>query len=330
MFESAVNKLTAWYVAALLVLVVLFSLPIYTVATDRLERSAQRQTEIIEGSRQGPRPDMIIMDNWREQRREVLEQERMQLLRQIAFIDIFIVAIGALASYFFAKRTLMPIEEAHIAQSRFTADASHELRTPLATMQAEIEVALKDTHATKQSLSDTLTSNLEEIARLKNLSDQLLLLTKIDNDELLKTRVALSKVITKRTDELAKRYAVAIEKDITPKIYVNGDDHLLSEVLTILIDNAVRYANKEAPKISVVLKKEHNHAVLTVEDNGQGIANNDLPYIFDRFYRGTKTSGDGHGLGLALAKEIIEKHGGNIAAENIKNSGAKFTIVLHA
>ncbi len=327
MFESAVNKLTLWYVAALLLVVLLFSLPIYNIATNRLERSAERQGEIIAGGRTGgPREVIVLPPDFASQRREVLNDEREELLKQIIFIDIVIVGLGAVASYFFAKRTLRPIEEAHTAQSRFTADASHELRTPLATMQTEIEVALKSNVSTKKTFSETLNSNLEEIARLKNLSDQLLVLTKIDNDKLTKKTVLLSKAIDKRATELEKQHGIKITKEIQPKIKVLGEEDLLTEVVTILVNNSLQHANVDNPKVRIALVKDRSKVVLSVEDNGEGIAEKDLPYIFDRFYRGTKTKSEGHGLGLSLAYEIISKHGGQLTVENKPSSGGAMFI----
>ena len=143
MFESAVNKLTAWYVAAILVIVVLFSLPVFGFASNGLDRATQRQGEYLRGQMAG-QPNYQGPPDYFDRRADLVQQERNELLGRIALIDILIVALGAVGSYFFAKRTLKPIEEAHEAQSRFTSDASHELRTPLATMQAEIEVALRD------------------------------------------------------------------------------------------------------------------------------------------------------------------------------------------
>jgi signal transduction histidine kinase len=325
MFQSAVNKLTAWYVAALLIIVLLFSLPIFGIASNKLDRATMRQGEIF---REAPgRPLDDERPEQRLRREEVIEQERSDLLKQIIFIDILIVSAGAVASYYFAKRTLRPIEEAHEAQGRFTADASHELRTPLATMQAEIEVALRDKNPSAKSLQGTLKSNLEEIARLRGLSDQLLTLTKVDTNALVKKQFSLSKATVKRIDELQNQYSIQIKNDIKPNINFVGDEHLVIEVVTILVDNAVRYSDKK-PEITLT---KHSEAIyLAVSDKGIGIQEAEYSRIFERFYRGRNitTQKNGHGLGLSLAQEIATKSGGYITVESQYGKGSTFTLVL--
>jgi signal transduction histidine kinase len=329
MFESAVNKLTAWYVAALLVIVVVFSLPVFSLASNRLDRATQRQGEILRGGPDSrfdnqPPPNFFL-----QSREDVVRQERSELLRQILVVDVIIVIIGAVGSYYFAKRTLKPIQEAHEAQSRFTADASHELRTPLAVMQTEIEVALRNKDAQKNELRGILASNLEEIARLRILSDQLLALTKVGTNILSRETFSLSKAVTKRISELEKQYDISITTEIKPNITFVGDEHLLMEIVTILVSNAVQYSVKN-PKILVSLLKERNVISLNVSDEGIGIKPEEIETIFERFYRGTngEKQKSGHGLGLALAKEIALKSGGELIVESEVGVGSVFTLTL--
>lgn len=328
MFESAVNKLTAWYVAAILVIVILFSLPVFGFASNGLDRATQRQGEYLRGQMVG-QPNVQGPPDYFDHRADLVQQERNELLGRIAAIDVIIVILGAVGSYFFAKRTLKPIEEAHEAQSRFTSDASHELRTPLATMQAEIEVALRDKKPTVTDLQQTLGSNLEEIARLRNLSDQLLALTRVDTDALDKKQFSLSKATQKRVTELEKQHSITIKKEIAPSIAYVGDELLLMEVLTIFVNNAVQYS-KDAPEISVLLQKQSGSIRLAVRDNGVGISDDDQTRIFDRFFRNDTTGANvgGHGLGLALAKEIAKKSGAHIEVESELGVGSVFTLVL--
>ncbi len=328
MFRSAVNKLTAWYVAALLVIILVYSVPMYRIASDRLDRTSRRQGDILVQKQViflGPSPDDI-----RGLRQAVVADEKSDLLRQIALIDVILLVLGTTASYYFAKKTLHPIEEAHIAQTRFTADASHQLRTPLATMQSEIEVAMRNSKSTKSELESTLSSNLEEIARLNRLSTQLLLLTKIDNNSLSGSEFSWSKTISKKILNTESRYNMKISSNIKANISVRGEESLLSEVVTILLENAVKYADKKHPKIEVSLSKASKKNVLIISDNGPGIDLKDLPKIFDRFYRGKQTieNSSGNGLGLALAKEITEKHGGHISVNTKVGKGSSFSLTL--
>lgn len=329
MFRSAVNKLTAWYVAALLIFIVVFSVPVYRIASDRLDRTSRRQGDILIQKQllfQGPPSDDIV-----GLRQAVVQDEKSDLLRQISIIDVILLVIGTTASYYFAKKTLRPIEEAHIAQTRFTADASHQLRTPLATMQSEIEVALRNGKASKSELESTLTSNLEEIARLNRLSTQLLLLTKIDNNVLTSSEFSWSKTVSRKVSNIENQYNMKISSNIENNITVRGEESLLSEVVTILLENAVKYADKKHPKIEVNLNKSSKKIVLVVSDNGPGIDTKDLTKIFDRFYRGKQSidnNSGGNGLGLALAKEISEKHGGHISVNTRLGKGSSFILTL--
>jgi signal transduction histidine kinase len=334
MFQSAVNKLTAWYVAALLIMVVLFSLPTFNFASTRLERASQRQGELFLRQPGGTPPPGGANSSVKEpeygiERRVLIQEEQKNLLREIIITDALIVAAGAVLSYFFARHTLRPIQEAHEAQSRFTADASHELRTPLATMQAEIEVVLRDKKPDTKSLQNTLASNLEEIARLRGLSDQLLALTKVDTDALAKKQFSLSKAATKRIAELEKQYGIKISQDVKPNILLTGDEHLLTEIITILVDNAVTYSSNE-PNITVSLKKAGDSILLSIADKGVGINPDEQKAIFERFYRGKNmtTHKAGHGLGLSLAQEIAKKSGGIISVTSKVGAGSAFTLEL--
>ncbi len=336
MFQSAVNKLTAWYIAGIVLVCLLFSFPIYNVTSRRLQVGAVRQTQFIErlpaggpaqeqGHQQGHVPDLIYM------RDRQLEDDRWQLLKTMAIVNVLIIGGGSYLSYWFAKRTFKPIEEAHEAQARFTADASHELRTPLATMQTEIEVALRDKKLGVGSAKDVLNSNLEEIARLRSLSDQLLALTRLDGNGITLQNVQISQAVEAELASLKKQYGPIITSDVQKNLNVQGDERLLRQVLSILVDNAVRYSGEQTPKIHVSLAEHEHKLQLSVQDNGVGIKAGELPHIFDRFYRGSRANAinsTGHGLGLALAKEIIDKHHGTIDVKSSPNQGSNFTINL--
>ncbi len=328
MFKSAVFKLTAWYVGALMLVCLLFSLPFYNVASDRLRRGAEHQTEVVRGLP----GQMISRDFLRQlesQREKVLDEDRRDLVTSIITINLLIIGTGAIASYLFARRTLKPIENAHNAQVRFTSDASHELRTPLAVMQTEIDVALRNKNLTSGEAKEILASNLEEVARLRNLSDQLLDLTKPQSELVLKT-IKLDDLLNKEIKQLEKRHKIKISSDITKKITIKGDPTLLTQAINILVDNAVAYSDKK-PEISLRLYRKNKKVNISVSDKGQGIKPGELDSIFERFYRGsdsTKLNPSGHGLGLPLAKNIISRHGGEITVKSSPGKGSEFTLML--
>ncbi|HTE22020.1 MAG TPA: HAMP domain-containing sensor histidine kinase [Candidatus Limnocylindria bacterium] len=328
-FASAVRKLTLWYVGALFAVCLVFSTATYVVASNRLEHGAQKQTAIIEGF---DGPTGVLIPRVKTLRDQQIAEDRQQLLRSIVLANIVILALGAYFSYQFAKQTLQPIEAAHDAQARFTTDASHELRTPLATMQAEIEVALRDKKFNAAQARQVLHSNLEEIARLRGLSEQLLGLTRLDSGSLTRVRVPISQVVAEEIAHFKKQHPDAtIEGTLAPKLTIQGDEKLLRQLITILADNAIKYAGNQPARLSIELKKLDSAIQLSVADQGIGIKATEIPHIFDRFYRGsnaTKHSPSGHGLGLSLAKQIVEAHDGTIQATSQPGKGSAFTVKL--
>lgn len=330
MFESAVKKLTVWYVSALFVVCLAFSFPTYFIASNRLTQGALSQTEILKGL-DGPVSITSIPRQIALLRDEQLQRDRQQLFHTIVLANIVTLSLGAYFSYRFAKRTLKPIEESHDSQARFTTDASHELRTPLATMQAEIEVALRDKTFSTSQAKKVLASNLEEIARLEHLSEQLLNLARLDSGQLQEKSISLSTLIEKEIGHIQKHTRVTIDRTIEKDISTQGDEHLLRQLLTILVDNAIKYSDSDSPRIGVKLQKKDNRVILAVSNEGIGIKASEIPHIFDRFYRGSsasKHSANGHGLGLSLARQIVEAHGGTIKATSQPDEYTTFEINL--
>jgi two-component system sensor histidine kinase VanS len=196
-------------------------------------------------------------------------------------------------------------------------------------MQTEIEVALRDKKLTTAVAKDILTSNLEEVARLRQLSDQLLGLTRAEAPLKL-AKLNLSNLVTEQMQLFGQRHnlqpTVHAQKDISLK----GDDLLLAQVMSIIVDNAVTYSGLPDPAISVDLKEDNNQVILTITNKGKTIAAKDLEHIFDRFYRGKNAAvhnPNGHGLGLALAKDIIARHNGSLEASSTAGTTI-FTISL--
>ncbi len=328
MFQSAVRKLTFWYIGALVSVCIIFTLLTYGVASARLERGARRQADISQGIQGQPKIGGLEM-RLRNLRDEQLKQDRNSLKLTLLLTNLGVLLIGSYFSYLFAKRTLQPIEESHAAQTRFAQDASHELRTPLAVMMAETEVALGNNKLSISDAKNVLNSNLEEIRNLRDLSEQLLDLTRLDSGDLKMEEVNMSKLLGSEISKLNKRYRLKISADISPDIMVIGNKHLLAQVLTILIDNAVAHSGNIKPSIMVSLSTRDSNTEITVSDNGIGISPSHQEHIFDRFYSVHQpNTKKGHGLGLALAKQISVLHGGTISVSSRQKQGATFTVTL--
>jgi two-component system, OmpR family, sensor histidine kinase CiaH len=331
-FQATLIKLTALYLAIIMVISFFFSVNLYRVSAEELNRSYERQMMVIHNS---PRLNAFLVSNgFIDQFESEFRQAKNRIVLQLLYTNLFILVAGGALSYFMAKRTLRPIQESHDAQSRFTSDASHELRTPVAAMRSEIEVALRDEKLTKEEAKHLLRSNLEELSKLTALTDGLLRLSRLENNTLEFKPVALDEVVTeavKRTLPLAKKKSITVKENLQPELIVNGDAASLIEMAVILIDNAIKYSPPQST-VRVELKKRQKQPVLTVRDEGQGIIKDDIPHIFDRFYRAdssrTKESTDGYGLGLAIAKSIASAHQANIHVSSTYGKGTAFHITL--
>jgi signal transduction histidine kinase len=220
-------------------------------------------------------------------------------------------------------------------QNRFIGDASHELRTPLTSLKTAMEVTLRDKNLSLLNAKKTIKESITEINRLQSLSEGLLQLTQYQkpNGNLQFQKVILSEVIEeaiKKIEPLAKQKVITIDYKVEG-YEINGNKFGLIDLLVILLDNAVKYSHKNTT-VTITSHKTDRLVLLSVNDQGVGIAEKDLPHIFDRFYRAdsarTKTAEGGYGLGLSIAKKIVEAHHGTIAVESRLGQGSKFTVLL--
>lgn len=261
---------------------------------------------------------------------------RSTLFRQLVIFNTGMLVAGAFISYALARRTLRPMEAALETQKRFAADASHELRTPLATMLTEIDVTLRNPHATPARLKAALASSREELINLQTLSEHLLQLAQpTDNTNAAKKTVALDKAVLaaiNRFHKVAQAKHIAIT-DLTPNLTGRIDMIALTQVLAILIDNAIKYS---VPRTTITIggHADGTYVYLWVRDQGIGIRPQDLPHIFDRFYRAdisrSHHQANGYGLGLSLAQTIMRQQRGTISVKSEPGSGSTFTLKIHA
>jgi len=324
MFESATLKLTAWYLAILVAISLLFSIVIYSTASSEIGARLgflQNDTRIVFN---------IPINKLDDLRDTQIHEAKANLIISLVITNLCIWVAGGIGSYYLARRTLTPIEEAHEAQSRFTSDASHELRTPLASMKTEIEVALRDPALTKDEMKELLSSNLEEVNKLSQLSQTLLQLSRLDHDNIPREKVKLYKT----AEVVAERFGAdssRIKFDGKKSYDVFANPANVEELFTILLDNALKYS-PSGSEVSVSFIKQRQLAGFEVRNGGKGIAADVLPHIFDRFYRAdsSRTSGDkkGYGLGLALAKKIVELHDGELTVSSAPQKQTIFRVLL--
>lgn len=328
MFHSAALKLTTWYLLIIMVLSVGSSVALYHVSSSDLTRNARRQVIFF--------ADQLEPEDFRDYtrlRQRQLNDDIANLRQNLLLFNIAVLIAGGAAAYALARRHLQPIEEALESQTRFAADASHELRTPLAAMQTEIEVALRNRGLTKAQAIGQLQSNLEEVGKLKTLSEGLLRLAQRSSEDITDSVAELKPVVKEAVARLKKAAAakkISID-DRTNNMLIKGDPDSLNELVAILLDNAIKYS--PAGSIVKVTSRKHGKLVLlSISDEGAGIPKVELPRIFERFYRAdssrSKQQAQGYGLGLAIAKKIAELHDGEIEVKSRSGKGSTFTLKL--
>lgn len=294
MFNSARLKLTAWYLIVIMLVSVSFSLMIFQIQVAEWQRFERRfHFEVVSEA-----------------------AERLTIFLVVINGGILITAGGL--GYVLAGRTLKPIKEMVDDQNRFIGDASHELRTPLTAIKSALEVNLTD----KKLLKDCL----EQVDKLQSLTEGLLQLSK-DNPKFESVKLAMViEDAIKVVGPKAKPKNITI-KSVGISSSVKGDKNSLTDLVTILLDNAVKYS----PKKSTVTV-ETDKSGFSISDQGIGIEQKDLPHIFDRFYRAdsarTKSDGGGYGLGLSIAKKIVDANHGSIKVESKLDSGTTFSVTF--
>lgn len=240
--------------------------------------------------------------------------------------------LGELAQAF--NKTFERLESSFEQMKRFTSDASHEMRTPLAAVRAIGEIALREPRSADQ-YQETISSVLEETARLQGLCESLLLLSRADSGaislsrkesnlfDLLQSTVQVLEVLA---EEKSQKLVLQVPKDIS----VSVDVSFFRQALMNLIDNAIKYSPSNT-EIGVRAKKENGRVFVSVHDNGPGISSEHQHFIFDRFYRVDSSRSrekGGAGLGLAIVSWIVRVHGGSLTVRSEAGKGSVFEISL--
>ncbi len=315
-FTWARIKLSALYLLIIAAILIAYSLAIYTNATERAHDNS--------GAIRSPE-EQTYYDRAVDQTRSL-----------IFLVDgaVFIVSAGL--SYLLAGYTLKPIRKALEAQAEFSADASHELRTPLTVMRTGIEVLLRSGEPLSQKTEKVLRSNLEEIQSMSLMSEQLLALSRgeestagvfqiLDLGDLIKTTVD-------KFEPLASEKQIRLSRDMIESVRIYGDAASLERMLKNILSNAVAYTPRHG-SITVSLTIDAKTATITVADTGLGIAEKDLPHLFERFYKAdnARTGGaSGSGLGLSIVKQIVDHHKGTVEIVSVLGNGATVVVRLPA
>lgn len=222
-------------------------------------------------------------------------------------------------------------------RSDFIANVSHELRTPIAMLQGYSEAILDDVVTSEEERNEMFRIIYDESQRMGRLVTDLLDLARMESGHirLYKDVVPISVSLERMTQKFAqvakeKQVQLLFESELSEDVTVSIDEDRIEQVLTNLIDNAIRHTQQDGT-VKVSLTTELSYAKIAVEDTGIGIPSDDLPYVFERFYKADKArtrSKGGTGLGLAIARNIVEAHEGNIKVESVEKEGTTFTFYL--
>ena len=324
--KSRTGRLTLTYLAIIMSMTILFSIVIFFISSAQFDRTPRPDFEYLGD---GESVQTGIEDVFR---RRVIEA-KIGLVWSLSMLNLVSLVGGALFSYYLARLTMRPIEDALESQSQFVSDASHELRTPLTALQTANEVALRRKQLTLTQAKAVLQQNIDETEKLRSLSDALLGLVKEEHADRRVENVFVNDVVgdvlqVVASQALAKKIAI---NDDTGSLSVRVNKVALTQILKILLENAVKYSPQKT-SISVSAKKAGDYVVISVSDQGPGIAREEQSKIFDRFYRVDSSRStqheDGNGLGLAIAKTIADRQGIKLGVDSQLGQGASFTVTV--
>ena len=313
-FQKAKIKLTAFYVAVMFCILVIFTGILMSTIESRLRASLDGKILIT------------------QEQEDPLRNASDDIEAVIYTIDGLLLLIIAFSSYFLAGRTLKPIKDTLDTQEKFSADASHDLRTPLAIIITESEVLLQGKEVGVSEYKKVIESNIEEAKKMNILVSDLLLIARGENSILEKEKVNVSVLLSTITHKMKQQIdnknlllEQGIEKDILLKINKKDVERIVKNIL----QNAINYTN--VGKVKVTLRQENKKVTLEITDTGVGISKKDLPFVFDRFFKAEHSRNDesGSGLGLPIAKTLLERNGGKIDITSEVEVGTKVTIILN-
>ena len=320
MKQQRVRRLALSYLAVIMTLSLVFSVIIYAITSVQLNRP------LPPGEHTQQPPELVERQFTRrlEQRNS---ETRGSVIVSLIVLNGVMLLVGYWLSLLLARRTLAPIERVMQAQVQFVSDASHELRTPLTALMTTNEVALRKKTLDEKKVRAVFQRNIDEVERLHELTDNLLQLTQVDNQQIEKQAVDMAKLVR---DTVDRYQPVADKKQVVLDVQVPSVNHVVAvvavtQILGTLIDNAIKYS---PPGSTVVIRLDEQ--TLSVVDQGIGIAKQNQAKVFDRFYRSdearTRGHGSGYGLGLAIARAVADKNGYQLSVKSEAGQGSTFSL----
>lgn len=254
----------------------------------------------------------------------------------LVLLAIWVGAMGCflLVSIQLSKVAARPMEEAIGREKQFVADASHDLKTPLSVILANNSILRENPEARVGSLSRWTDSTQQAAKRMQQLIGEMLTLADVERPEapLELTQVDIASLVMKAALELesvAYEKGVALDTELPDSLLGRSSENYLQRIAASLMENAIKYEPRGG-QVLVTLTRSRRHAILEVRNRSTHISQEDLPHVFDRFYRSDKSRQSktgGHGLGLAITKEMVTKLGGTIQASSGED-GTTFSVKL--
>ncbi len=264
------------------------------------------------------------------------EKAMIDLLRIASAASLVVsIAVFGVFCYWQARRTIVPITEAWSKQRQFAADTSHELRNPLASIQANAELLLVNPDHTIEEESRHVAAILESSQRMSSMLSTLLTLARADadQDELTYEQVDLSALLDGLIDQfeqIGSLRGIAVSGSIESSVVLVGDRERLTELFSVLLDNAIRYTGPGG-NVRLTCSVERGYPRVAVEDTGIGISAAELDAVFQRFYRNGEArfvNPEGTGLGLSIAQWIAERHNAELSVTSSEGKGSCFTVTF--
>lgn len=320
MKQQRVRRLALSYLAVIMTLSLAFSVIIYAITSVQLNRP-------LPPGEHAQQPPELVERQFSRRLEQRNRETRGLVIMSLVVLNGAMLLVGYWLSLLLARRTLAPIERAMRAQVQFVSDASHELRTPLTALMTTNEVALRKKTLDEKKARAVFQRNIDEVEKLRELTDNLLQLTQVDNQQIEKQAVDMAKLVR---DTVDRYQPVADKKQVALDMQVPSVTHMVAvtavtQILGTLVDNAIKYSS---PGSTVVIRLDGQ--TLSVVDQGIGIAKKDQAKIFDRFYRSdearTRRHSSGYGLGLAIAKAVADKNGYQLSVKSEAGQGSTFSL----
>ena len=320
MKQQRVRRIALSYLAVIMTLSLAFSVIIYAITSVQLNRP-------LPPGEHAQQPPELVERQFSRRLEQRNRETRGLFIMSLLVLNGAMLLVGYWLSLLLARRTLAPIERAMRAQVQFVSDASHELRTPLTALMTTNEVALRKKTLDEKKARVVFQRNIDEVEKLRELTDNLLQLTQVDNQQIEKQAVDMAKLVR---DTVDRYQPVADKKQVVLDVQVPSVNHVVAvvavtQILGTLIDNAIKYSPSGS---TVVIRLDGQ--TLSVVDQGIGIAKQNQAKIFNRFYRSdearTRGHNSGYGLGLAIARAVADKNGYQLSVKSKLGQGSTFSL----